>query len=68
MQKNKTTYYIDKRPMSFVTEKISCPKCTSTNIYPHKKWIWDHSCKEIILTSDWACKTCKLNFEGDELE
>lgn len=62
------SFYIDQRPISDITEKINCPKCTSTNIYSNRKWCWDNTTKQILLLSDWSCKDCKHDFDGEELE
>ena len=51
-----------------ILNRISCPVCTSHEIYSNKKWKWNHKFKEVDLISDWTCKDCKSDFEGHELE
>ena len=50
-----------------ITEKICCPKCSSNKIFVKKKWKWCSDIKEVILISDWTCKTCGYDFDGDDL-
>jgi transposase-like protein len=50
-----------------IKEKICCPKCSSNKIFMKKKWEWCSDIKEAILISDWTCKTCKFDFDGEDL-
>ena len=51
-----------------ITERIHCPKCYSSKIYVNKKWQWNKKFHEVDLITDWTCKDCKSDFEGQELE
>ena len=50
-----------------ITQRISCPYCFSSKIFVNKKWEWSDRFKEAYLISDWTCKTCGSDFEGDDL-
>jgi len=62
------SFNIDQRPISNITEKINCPQCTSTKVYSNRKWFWDDKTKNVYLLSDWTCRDCKHDFEGEQLD
>ena len=51
-----------------ITERINCPQCNSSKIYVNKKWEWNEKFNEVDLISDWTCKDCGFDFNGEELE
>ena len=61
------SFNIDQRPISTIENKIECPQCASTKVYPRKNW-YRYSNKKPKFIILWKCKTCNHEYDYNDLE